>query len=206
MADAYVFALGGVSSPEVLQRAWSRTADDAMATTLEGSLVSTPLCSLVGEDAWSGTATELLIELAKLVTESTVRRREWPKTARSLAGEVRRIAPALRAAGIDHCEDRQPQTGARLHIFARTPIKACVTTVTQVTGAVTISDRGDHGLPQVRHCQRASVTTNTQEKAFFQWRDDGDDGKAASFSEGEAGRLARHVPRITDDGVVRTWE
>lgn len=49
---------------------------------------------------WEGTAGELLAALAPLAGEAATKSREWPKTARGLAGELRRFAPALRAAGV----------------------------------------------------------------------------------------------------------
>jgi hypothetical protein len=41
------------------------------------------------------------VELGQLQAEPLTRQREWPKTARGLSGELKRIAPSLRAVGID---------------------------------------------------------------------------------------------------------
>jgi hypothetical protein len=49
---------------------------------------------------WSGTATDLLTELSDRVGEQTCRSTAWPKSARSMTGAVRRLAPNLRAAGV----------------------------------------------------------------------------------------------------------
>ncbi|MBS0212064.1 MAG: hypothetical protein JSR26_02645 [Proteobacteria bacterium] len=50
--------------------------------------------------SWRGTATELLIELARIVDDSETRSQHWPKSPRGLAGALRRLAPSLRLAGV----------------------------------------------------------------------------------------------------------
>ncbi len=166
MADAYMFARSGSPSPELLSIAWSRTAQEAMATTLESSLIAAPLRLLVGDGEWCGTATVLLEQLTNRVPETITRRREWPKTPRAVAAEGRRIAPALRAAGIDHTEGREPQTGSRLHTFTRTKPEACVTSVTTVTDPITTMDFGDDRVTQLSHPQEISVTSAAMVAAF----------------------------------------
>jgi hypothetical protein len=70
--------------------------------TLEANLVAAPLrdfLNAIGE--WSGTATELLNTLTQRVGEAFSRKREWPKTAAAFGGELRRLAPTLRAVGVE---------------------------------------------------------------------------------------------------------
>jgi len=181
MADAYMFARSGSPSPELLTIAWSRTAQEAMATTLESSLIAAPLQLLVGDGEWCGTATILIEQLSNLVSEAMPRRREWPKTPRAVAAEVRRIAPALRAAGIDHSEEREPQTGNRLHTFTNMRPEAYVTSVTSVTDSVNTVQCGDHQLTQDRHPPAASVTRNVHTTVIRDPRDDSDRQMAADF-------------------------
>lgn len=51
---------------------------------------------------WSGTANELLTKCSKdYYLDLTKRRSDWPKTPRGMSGALRRIAPDLRALGID---------------------------------------------------------------------------------------------------------
>ena len=50
---------------------------------------------------WTGTATELLADLERLVDEKTQRLRSWPRTGQSLSGTLRRLATNLRALGIE---------------------------------------------------------------------------------------------------------
>jgi len=52
-------------------------------------------------DHWRGTATELLAELGRHVDDSTRKSKAWPASARSLSGAVKRLAPNLRASGVE---------------------------------------------------------------------------------------------------------
>lgn len=49
---------------------------------------------------WEGTATELLTELDGKASDGTKRLKTWPKSAKSLGGALRRLAPNLRATGV----------------------------------------------------------------------------------------------------------
>ena len=51
-------------------------------------------------EPWEGTATDLLEALNEEVEDKVQRRKKWPKTASALSGELRRLAPSLRAVGI----------------------------------------------------------------------------------------------------------
>ena len=124
MADAYCWALAAAPAlgidASVITQAWYRTRDEAYASTIEASLIAGPLRKLImnagGE--WAGTASMMLAGLE--ADDATKRRKEWPKSAKALAGNVRVIAPGLRSIGIDHTEDRGAGTGARLHSFKTT--------------------------------------------------------------------------------------
>lgn len=121
MADAYCWALAAAPAigidAEAISRAWIRTLDEAHASILESSPIYAPLRVLVENNAgWSGTATELLATIAALVDERITRQRDWPRSAKALANQVRNMAPALRRAGIDHNEPPRISS-ARLHVF-----------------------------------------------------------------------------------------
>ena len=60
------------------------------------------------EDDWSGTSTELLAALGDLVDEETRRSKSWPAAANALSNRLKRIAPALREAGVEYEDGRQP--------------------------------------------------------------------------------------------------
>ena len=50
---------------------------------------------------WRGTASELLVDLAKITDEPMAGFKEWPRTPRSLSGKLRRGAPFLRKVGVE---------------------------------------------------------------------------------------------------------
>jgi hypothetical protein len=60
-----------------------------------------------GGGAWSGTATELLEMLGFYVNDTVKRSRAWPGGPQALSRRLKRIAPALRAAGIEYTEHEQ---------------------------------------------------------------------------------------------------
>ena len=57
---------------------------------------------MYSRNRWTGIAQELLTELCDHRSdEKTRKRQDWPKTPRALAGQLRRLAPNLRAIGIN---------------------------------------------------------------------------------------------------------
>ena len=52
-----------------------------------------------GRGIWEGSAGELLADLTD--NEDLKKRRDWPKSARKMSSALRRLAPNLRAVGID---------------------------------------------------------------------------------------------------------
>src|SRR5262245_16110901 len=73
----------------------------AATTALESSLVVDPLLGLLKDTPrYEGTISELLRQLCDQVQDRTVRADKWPKDATRLSGELRRLAPALRRAGV----------------------------------------------------------------------------------------------------------
>jgi len=119
----------------------NRTQADELA--IEASIIGAALAS-VAETGFCGTATELLSELAKRVSDDLRSNKEWPKNARSLAGTLRRLAPNLRAIGIDIDFRREARTGSRLIAISQ-PSTPTVTTVTPTSASGEPSDAGDGG-------------------------------------------------------------
>jgi ABC-type oligopeptide transport system ATPase subunit len=156
MADAFTWALAAApglgSEATLITEAWNRTRDEAYAATIESSMIAAPLLQLIsdGGGKWTGTASEMHARIETLIDDATKRRKEWPKSPKALASQVRVIAPALRASGIDHAEDRRAGTGARLHLF----------TVTKEWG--TDASHASHGLSDEREFRAASASSVTQ--------------------------------------------
>lgn len=84
-------------------KAYAGNRAEANQMALEGAPIVPALLALAGEGAWLGTAAQLLEALEmKAGIEALGRRPEgWPKSARALSGTLRRIAPNLRAIGVE---------------------------------------------------------------------------------------------------------
>jgi hypothetical protein len=77
---------------------------------LEADPVAVAIVKLmVDKSEWVGTAMELLKELGKRVDEDVRRFKTWPKQPQYLSRHLKRLAPVLRAKGIE-VEDL-PRTG-----------------------------------------------------------------------------------------------
>jgi hypothetical protein len=62
--------------------------------------VASVLRTLADQGDWAGTAAELLEALTKLADDVTKRTRSWPDSPRRLGAVLRRLAPNLRAVGV----------------------------------------------------------------------------------------------------------
>jgi len=76
------------------------------------------LAFMDGRTAWSGSATDLLSNLAALTKDEARRDREWPSNSQKLSGRLTRLAPALRKSGIDTVREKLPG-GARVITLKR---------------------------------------------------------------------------------------
>jgi hypothetical protein len=65
-------------------------------------------------DKWSGTATALLRVLGKQVSDEIRRSKAWPATPNALSNQLKRLAPALREAGIEYSEHRSGHDRTRM--------------------------------------------------------------------------------------------
>ena len=81
---------------------YMQNRQEAIGVALDGDVIATAIQKLVGQKPrWSGTATELRDELEKLAPEKDRKSHSWPRDVRVLGSHLRRLAPALRAVGID---------------------------------------------------------------------------------------------------------
>jgi hypothetical protein len=104
--------------PGTFMRAYSGNRAAAHELAIEASAVATVLRNwfhTLSDKAWKGTATDLLEILSTHAREKVVTRRDWPTRPNVLSSILRRVAPNLRALGINLAFDvRQPGTGTRL--------------------------------------------------------------------------------------------
>jgi len=103
MADFAVWASAsapalGFTQDEFLD-AYDRNRGEVNAVALEDAPIAPALLELA-KDGFHGTASELLEKLAAL-NEAAVKRNGWPKSATSLSGQLRRLAPNFRQTGVE---------------------------------------------------------------------------------------------------------
>ncbi|MDQ3687338.1 MAG: hypothetical protein M3430_17330, partial [Acidobacteriota bacterium] len=125
MADFARFAVAAESAlgcaPGAFLTAYTHNRTAANELALEASPVATVLIAFVSEvEAWSGTAGELLKELNERAGAAALAE-GWAKSAQSLGGTLRRLAPNLRASGVEvKTGVRLPGSGRRLVILEKT--------------------------------------------------------------------------------------
>jgi hypothetical protein len=110
MWSAAAAASFGWDAKDFLQ-AYTGNREAANELTLEASPIA-PFISHKADMQFCGTATQLLQDLHLLAAEHIKRQKGWPKNERSLSNALRRIAPNLRAVGID-VEFRRESGGTR---------------------------------------------------------------------------------------------
>jgi hypothetical protein len=95
--------------------AYEENRGDAVEVVLDDDPVAMALRRhMEGRTEDTTTATELFAALGELVDDHVRRTRQWPLSGRGLSGQLTRLAPALRRAGISISHSRQGHTGARL--------------------------------------------------------------------------------------------
>jgi hypothetical protein len=93
--------------------------DEAVAVTLEDDPASETVTALLeGRERWAGTAADLLDEMHARIPKEK-RGRGFPETPRVIANQLRRIAPALRASGIDLSFQREGHERRRTIVARR---------------------------------------------------------------------------------------
>jgi len=89
-------------APGTFIEAYTANRASANDAAIEAAIIGPVLQAFMRERiTWQGTSTELLAELEEVADDRTRHRKEWPGSARKLSGDLRRIAPNLRTAGID---------------------------------------------------------------------------------------------------------
>ena len=97
-------------------RMYRRNRTDAVEAGLEGAPVAKTLrawCSQQGsQGSWTGTSPQLLAALNQTV-KSEPGVRTWPKSAKALSGQLKRLATGLRSTGIhvSHCKSADGNQG-----------------------------------------------------------------------------------------------
>jgi hypothetical protein len=103
-------------------RAYTGNRQAANALSLEASPVA-PFLQRVAKAGFTGTASDLLPLLNEQANEALKHQQSWPKNGRALSNSLRRIAPNLRATGVEVAfGGRDGGTGRRLITIKDIPI------------------------------------------------------------------------------------
>jgi len=150
-------------------RSYTGNREQADELAIEASPVGRLLIQ-IADAGFAGTATELLAALEERAGERERKSPGWPKSAQSLGGLVRRLAPNLRSLGFDVEFDRGKKT--RL-IVLRRPAVNTVTAVTPVIPAQACgrAGRGDDSDDAGDDLVPASHTVPHKRKADSSQRD-----------------------------------
>jgi len=87
----------------IIARAYGANRQAIIESVIEADPVAA--CAhniMLNRDEWAGTASDFLLAAHKLQRqEAVIRRPDWPRTPRALAGRLRRAQTSLRALGIE---------------------------------------------------------------------------------------------------------
>jgi hypothetical protein len=80
--------------------AYERNRNEANSVSLDASIIGEPIFKIVNDGGFTGTASELLEKLDECAGEKLRKQTGWPKNGRAISGQLKRIAPNLRAKGV----------------------------------------------------------------------------------------------------------
>jgi hypothetical protein len=120
--------------------------ESANELALEASPIASTLVELMQErGAWKGRSSELLEALNQRAGDETKKQQGWPKRPNTLSGAVKRIAPNLRAAGIE-CNMGRTKAGSFIALEYRGKSSSSSSSSSPSTeSAFTTESMGDAG-------------------------------------------------------------
>jgi hypothetical protein len=126
MAD---FAVGATAmeecfgwEPDSFVEIYSAIRQQASETLLANEPIAEAIEKLLEdgrENVWIGTATELLQMLGSYVNDAVKRSKAWPGGPQVLSRRLKRIAPALRSAGIEYTEHEQGHRKRKVKVLRK---------------------------------------------------------------------------------------
>lgn len=194
MADFATWAVAceraGAWPSGAFMRAYAGNREASNEAAIEGTPVGAPLVALVTDQGgFEGTAADLLavLESDRYTDNRTRGGRYWPKSARGLAGILRRLSPNLRALGVavsfDRDPDRQRRRLVRLEQIGIQPSTPSTPSDDPHGGA----ENADSRRTVADGCGRSAVSNRPTENGGFESENAVSDG-----SDGSDGRLRTH--------------
>lgn len=131
------------------------------SVALESSAIAKLLLTHISSCGWTGSATELLDVVTSKASDDQRRAKDFPRTPQSMSGIVRRVAPNLRAAGLD-VQFLRVQGERRIRFESTTaPKEYSGDSSSPSSPCHPLGDEGDEGdgfSPSYSHEQRPSPT------------------------------------------------
>jgi len=141
MADFALWVTAAESAlwkPGTFIQTYNNARKEVVAAGLDGSPVAQAITSMMfSREQWEGTATALLDMLNIQIDDKTSRLKIWPRTARGLSNALRRLAPSLRADGLDISFRKDKK---RLITIRKD--NTCITSSVSSVSSETLQDKG----------------------------------------------------------------
>ena len=122
--------------------AYAGNQAEAIETGLDANPISEAIRALMEKTPeWTGTASALLQKLVNLAGDGSIGSRAWPRTSQELGKQLNRLAPALRAVGVEVDHTRTGRGRQRiivLRTIGKTPVRA-VRSASEPTAVIGIS-------------------------------------------------------------------
>jgi len=154
---AAVAEVGG-NRPETFLAAYARNRASATEVTLEAHPIAEGIMALA-RTGWSGSPTALLEDLKQHAGDNS-RQRDWPRNAAALSSRLRRIAPSLRARGVEVEFGREANGNRPRYIHLALARMFGETVVPAVPAVLAGGDDGDgrDGVTEADSGETASLT------------------------------------------------
>jgi hypothetical protein len=175
MADFYLWSLAAEQAMGFaagnFARAFRRNCAHAHELVLDASAIAPYLFALMEHhpDALTTTTGDLLKELNQRAKDPDQRTNSWPKSARALSAQLRRLAPTLRANGIRYTPPDRKTAARRLTLSRVAPGSASsASSASAATGAAFMhADVGGTADPERhngkdRHIERYELSSAKQ--------------------------------------------
>jgi hypothetical protein len=191
MADYAKFAIASEKAlglePGEFMSVFNDSRELSRQVVIESSPVGEAIIRLMEHrkawEPWQGTASELLNELEHHTDEATYRSRYFPKTANVLKRQLNRLAPDLKALGIDVREARIGKAGTRQIVLEKCVILSSVSSAECQPSEKTSQDNDLRADDKADDKNEDIVShRNTEQQRVSRLADDTDDKNSQSTS------------------------